>query len=894
MRKTLVFFRKLFFWIFFVILFIITSVTVFLHIYEDDIKQFAIDKLNENLNTRVDVMDIDLTVFHSFPYATLQFNRVYIQDNFPDNSSSDTLFYADNLFMHFNVMNLINDDYTVERMSAENAVLNLKTNAKGDVNYNIVKKDSTQSQSSNFDFSLELLSLKNFRLNYLNTSIAQNYQIAISEGLFSGDFYEDVFDVDIDANCEIRQFKSGAFTLLKNKAAEVDINLEIDLTQKKYSFNNGKINVDKMPFTLSGFVDSTQIDLSITGESIKIEELANSILLDESNENNMQQYKGAGMLEFSAHISGPLNRTSSPEISALFSVNNASLTEPVSGIVLTDLHLEGNYNKNPTKNSEILQLQKFNFKLLDGFFKGNAEINDFQNPIITSQLDADIDLRKIKDFFQLNKINVLGGRVKTHFTSVIELFDPQYRKELFHIHKMNGTLNCNNVRFQNTVNDIYFTQINGDIVVNGNDAATKNLAIKTEKSNFKLDGSFKNLIPYIENQGSLGVIANIESEHIDLNEFVDQNENIKEPQAIQMFALPSNLNLNLEMAVNSLKWDTHQFQNIDAKFLMSGRKASLKSLKVNTLEGKINGWLTLDNKLSLGNVIEGKLYYSSINISKLFEEWENFDQTEITSENISGKASGSIDLLMFFNPYFSLLEDKLYVKTDLVISDGVLKNLTMMKSITDYMRSNKGLKLLLNKHIDKFEDKLNYITFQNLSNTIEIKKRIIHIPEMLIKSSALDVGLFGTHDFDNIVDYHFNFRFRELKTIPEETEYGIIEDDGLGIVIYLSMAGPLEDPAYALDKEARKNTTKENLAAEKDDFKSIMKSEFGLFKKDSTVEQIKEENEREVKFIYYEEDMNSEDTLTKKNKKRENSFFKELQKKSDKEKVKDVDVIIDE
>ena len=307
-----------------------------------------------------------------------------------------------------------------------------------------------------------------------------------------------------------------------------------------------------------------------------------------------------------------------------------------------------------------------------------------------------------------------------------------------------------------------------------------------------------------------------------------------------------------------------------------------------------NGWLTLDNKLSLGNVIEGKLYYSSINISKLFEEWENFDQTEITSENISGKASGSIDLLMFFNPYFSLLEDKLYVKTDLVISDGVLKNLTMMKSITDYMRSNKGLKLLLNKHIDKFEDKLNYITFQNLSNTIEIKKRIIHIPEMLIKSSALDVGLFGTHDFDNIVDYHFNFRFRELKTIPEETEYGIIEDDGLGIVIYLSMAGPLEDPAYALDKEARKNTTKENLAAEKDDFKSIMKSEFGLFKKDSTVEQIKEENEREVKFIYYEEDMNSEDTLTKKNKKRENSFFKELQKKSDKEKVKDVDVIIDE
>ena len=137
--------------------------TVFLHIYEDDIKYFAIDKLNENLKTDVEAMDIDLTVFHSFPYATLQFNRVFIAENFPENNSHDTLLYAGNIFMHFNVMDIWNENYRVERVNVEGGVLNLKTNKEGSHNYDIFKERPNSLKSDkDFQFSLALMSLSDF------------------------------------------------------------------------------------------------------------------------------------------------------------------------------------------------------------------------------------------------------------------------------------------------------------------------------------------------------------------------------------------------------------------------------------------------------------------------------------------------------------------------------------------------------------------------------------------------------------------------------------------------------------------------------------------------------------------------------------------------------------
>lgn len=874
MRRFLRIVRKILFWTFFVSLFIVTTVTVILHVYEDDIKQYAIDELNEYLETDMDVMQIELSVFHDFPYASLEFNRVFIADAYKEQESNDTLFYAEKVFFNFNLFDIWEGDYRVKRISVNNGSLNLRTTATGDVNYDIIKpRDSTSRDSSNFKFMLELLRLDQIDFSYSNLATNQFYTIDVNSGLLTGDFSAESYDLNASGDLYIHQLKSNAFTLIKEKNADLELNMNIDRVQKSYHFERGALTIEEMPFNITGFLDSSHMDFQITGQNIRLDQLANS--LADPTLDDTKKYQGQGDVTFSSRISGEISKSSMPSVTADFNISSGSLTEPENQLKIHDVNLIGHYQNQQADREELLSFTQLNLKMLNSYFSGTGSIRDFNQPLITTEIEGDMNLEAFHKFFKIDKIEKLAGNIRLDLDLAIRFLDPEYRKDQFEIIKSNGRIHLTNVLYNKHPDEMTYQDINGDIVINGKDAAAQNLTLKTGKTDLKLNGAMMNLIPYIEGKGNLGLIATLESKLIDLDEFMTPDEE-KATSAPVMFELPSNVNLNLELVVGQLNWDNHQFNQITGKLLMSNRKITVNHFILQTLGGKVSGNLVLNNLMDRGNVIDGDLSFSQINVKQLFTEWENFQQETITDKHLSGTAAGKLSFLLVFNPYFSLIEDQLYSAADLNITQGQLDNLETMKAITDYMRSNKGLKVLLNKHIDQFEDKLMHLKFQQLTNSIEIKNRRITIPKMLIKSNALDVELFGWHDFDNNVEYHFSFRFRDLKTKAEYTEFGKVEDDGLGLVIYLTMSGNIDDPSFALDRGERKNDLKETITEEKQNFKSILKTEFGLFKSDSSVQVIEQNNKREVEFIYYKEDQDeiSDTSKTKeKNKGRVGKIF---------------------
>ena len=62
-----------------------------INLYEDEIKQYAVEELNKTLAVPVAVDELELTLFSQFPSASLQFNKLFISDT----ANSDTLIYAE-------------------------------------------------------------------------------------------------------------------------------------------------------------------------------------------------------------------------------------------------------------------------------------------------------------------------------------------------------------------------------------------------------------------------------------------------------------------------------------------------------------------------------------------------------------------------------------------------------------------------------------------------------------------------------------------------------------------------------------------------------------------------------------------------------------------------------
>lgn len=873
--------KKMLFWTFFVSLFLLTTITVVLHVYEDEIKQYAIDAINEHLKKELQVQSIELSFFHDFPNASLEFKNVLIRDAFENQESNDTLLFAKKTFCTFNIWDIWNEDYKVKRIDINESKLNLKVNSKGEVNYDIFK-DSEDTTETSFTFNLELLKVEKCRFNYSNLATGQYYGIDVGKALVRGDFTAEQFEIETESELYIRKLKSNSLTLVRNKPAHLDLMLDVDLTKNLYTFKKGDIQIGKMPFEVKGYVDTNEIDLSVQGKDIQLQDLANSLAAGTFPD--APRYEGTGILNFISEIKGPISSVNMPSVTAEFDLENGTLVNPSNMLKANDIDLKGTYQNKQDNRDEILSFSDFNLKLLDSYFKGNATIENFEQPFIKSIFDGDMNLETFHRFFRFPGVDKISGKMNVNLNLDIQFFDPEYRAEKFKISKSTGTLKLQNLTFKQIGEDLNYRDISGEVVVLNNDAAVKDFSIKTDLSDMMFNGALNNIMQYVSGFGDLGIVATVESKSLNLDEFiVDQNE-IDETNP-EKFELPQKIHLNLDFNATEILWDGHRFESSSGKLIMSNRKAELNNFKLNTLGGSVSGNLTLNNA-DHGNLIESKMHFNKVDVKTLFSEWKNFDQETITDKHISGKGSGDITLLLAFNPYFSIIEEKIYALCALEITDGKLDELETMRLITDYMRSNNALKLMLNKHIDQFEQKLMHLSFKTLSNTIEIKDRKIYIPKMIIESNALRVELFGWHDFDNNVEYHFSFRFRELKSVPEYTEFGKIEDDGLGIIIYLTMYGSIDEPQFALDKDERKNDIKESLAEENETLKSMLKTEFGLFKKDSTVQTHQQNNSKQVEFIFYDEEEDPVDTTATKtkNKERSGKFFNKLKEDSKKEK----------
>jgi len=240
----------------------------------------------------------------------------------------------------------------------------------------------------------------------------------------------------------------------------------------------------------------------------------------------------------------------------------------------------------------------------------------------------------------------------------------------------------------------------------------------------------------------------------------------------------------------------------------------------------------------------------NIYFDKLFKEWNNFDQSTITSDNVQGMASVQLQFSGPFNLFTGEdLKEQFNSKINIQIKNGALVNVSTFKEITESIRSSSAKLVISKNSINAFEKELLNLRFETFENEITITNGILTIPKMEIKSNALDVRLSGTHSFANQIDYSFDFRFRELKNIKNSSEFGDIVDDGSGFRVYLRMYGDFFNPNFAWDKDAKKVDKQKKLEEAKDDFRSVLKKGLGINKKDTTIRDLSGEKKREDELI---------------------------------------------
>ena len=285
--------------------------------------------------------------------------------------------------------------------------------------------------------------------------------------------------------------------------------------------------------------------------------------------------------------------------------------------------------------------------------------------------------------------------------------------------------------------------------------------------------------------------------------------------------LPTGMQAACDVAIGRLRYDDWELTN--ATFALEGDENgwSVPHFRAETLDGLMSG----DGALTLGpGAKSGKILLhptvATCNLPKLFEAFDNFDQTTLRAEHLTGSfdASGSVQFTI--DQALNWQPESLDVLGSASIHSGELSNLEAFQEIADYLRSNRLMAPLVDP--DDLANRLEHVQFEHVESPIYISAGTVQLPHTEIRSSAMDITLEGQYRFDSSIDYTLGFAMRDLRA-ADESEFGTITDDGLGHQFFISMTGTVENPEYGWDREAQKNHRKENFQREKDLLKELFR-----------------------------------------------------------------------
>jgi hypothetical protein len=402
------------------------------------------------------------------------------------------------------------------------------------------------------------------------------------------------------------------------------------------------------------------------------------------------------------------------------------------------------------------------------------------------------------------------------------------------VRKCDGNVVMRNVWLKLLDDKRTFESINGSVFLRGSEAGIQNASLKVGSSDLRVDGLFSNIYDYLKGLSPLLTDIDIESNNLKIEDLgtTTKEEKIEESR---IFVIPDDISGSVKLTVGTLRYEQHIFSNILGKMQIQKRRLHFPQLSLVNAEALVSGALVIEEKLPEIFTITAQVATKNLKFKPLFKEWDNFEQSVLTDQNISGRAEAELYFYAPFDLRSGIIMKSIDAKLDLRVYDGQLKNVSSFNDITQSLKTSSGKLVLGKKNIDLLEQKLGSISFNTLENSILIKDGILRIPKMHIGSTALDMDVAGTHTFENEIDYRFIFRFRDLMQNERDSEFGQVIDDGTGIKMYMRMHGTLDNPIIEWDNTSRKEQAKENREQAKQDAKSILKSEFGLFQKDTSV-----------------------------------------------------------
>ncbi|GHM98639.1 hypothetical protein WSM22_01290 [Cytophagales bacterium WSM2-2] len=399
------------------LVFSIVLVLALSRIYKDEIRVALEKEIDRQVDAEVTFSDVKVRLLSHLPNLTLTLDDLVVKGK--SEFKHDTLTSVKKVHLEVKLWSLISKrEVEVKSIHMIDPEINIYVLKNGKNNYDIARPsdDSTSSESrrpSSLKIAIDKVAIEQGSITYndwQNNIFVQAVDINHTGG---GDFFLDVFDYKTKTT--IRQFSLNynRIQYFSKKEIDVDIVLEMNLPESKYTFKENRIQINHFVFSVDGFfqqvVDRYAMNLKFNAQETSFKNILS--LVPGFYMKTFDDMETSGDLAFSGFLDGVYSGSTDelPKFRLDVKVKDArvkidTLPEAFNNIQF-DLIVD---NQERVLDSTVIDVKNFHVELGMYPIHGRIKIEGFYNPRIDADIFANLEAAALEKMFPITGVALKG------------------------------------------------------------------------------------------------------------------------------------------------------------------------------------------------------------------------------------------------------------------------------------------------------------------------------------------------------------------------------------------------------------------------------------------------------------------------------------------------------
>ncbi|PRZ25079.1 AsmA family protein [Flavobacterium granuli] len=729
------------------IILFVTALFAIPYFFKDQIKAKIADAINQKVDAKVTFAEADLSLFKSFPNATVTLDQLLIINKAP--FEGDTLVSLGELNLKMSIKELFkgeNEAMNIEGISSKNGLINIIFNKDGIGNYDIALKDDTNkddTKSKPLSLKIQDYKIENFQFRYFDESSKIKMRIDSLNHEGTGDFAASKLDLVTKSTAKV-SLDMDKVNYMKNVALTLDAVLGIDLEKSKYTFKENKALINQLPLEFDGFIQlvdaGQEYDLKFKTPTSSFKNFLG--IIPAAYASSLDNVKTTGDFTVVGFAKGLYSDTTVPKFNIDIASNNASFQYPdlpksVQNIVIDTKII----NETGILNDTYVNLDKLSFRIDQDVFNAKANIRNItQNALVDAALKGTINLGNLSKAYPVKLDKPLSGILKADVTTKFDM--QSVEKSQYQNINNAGTMSLTGFKYVDE-NGKTMNISKALVQFNPNQVNLKQFDAATGKSDLSVSGVLENFYGFIFKNQELKGNFNLNSNQIAVSDFMTTEEAGKaETKQTEAMKIPAFLNCSLTAKANTVLYDNLTLKNVSGKLIVKDEKLTMENVKTSIFGGTIglNGAVSTKGKTP---TFDMDLGLNQVDIAQSFTQLDMLKKIAPIAGIINGKLNSTIKLNG--NLTDSMSPDLKTLTGDLL---GQLLSTTVNSS-------NSTLLTALGSNL-KFID-LKKINLNDLKAAITFKNGMVNVKPFDIKYQDIKATIGGTHGFDQSMNYTLKF-----------------------------------------------------------------------------------------------------------------------------------------